>query len=136
MKTIPEGEFLKFKEMLQDYYTYMYDNPKTLLQRFFGLYMCIFDDVKMYFVVMNNVFNTPLKVHYKYDLKGSTYKRISRKCKEINYTNYDFPKNPKDLKILRIEDNNINAVNDGERKKNLKCNKKLLKIKKMKQKDI
>ena len=90
MKTIPEGEFLKFKEMLQDYYTYMYDNPKTLLQRFFGLYMCIFDDVKMYFVVMNNVFNTPLKVHYKYDLKGSTYKRISRKCKEINYTNYDF----------------------------------------------
>jgi 1-phosphatidylinositol-4-phosphate 5-kinase len=90
MKTIPENEFLKFKEMLQDYYTYMYENPKTLLQRFFGLYMCIFDDVKMHFVVMNNVFNTPLKVHYKYDLKGSTYKRISRKCKEINYSNYDF----------------------------------------------
>ena len=90
MKTIPESEFLKFKEMLQDYYTYMYDNPKTLLQRFFGLYMCIFDDVKMHFVVMNNVFNTQLKVHYKYDLKGSTYKRMSRKCKEINYDNYDF----------------------------------------------
>jgi Leucine-rich repeat (LRR) protein len=32
----------------------------------------------------------------------------------------DFPKNPKDLKILRIEDNNINAVNDEERKKTLK----------------
>ena len=90
MKTIPESEFLKFKEMLQDYYTYMYDNPKTLLQRFFGLYICIFDDVKMHFVVMNNVFDTPLKVHYKYDLKGSTYKRQSRKCKEINYENYDF----------------------------------------------
>ena len=39
---------------------------------------------------MNNVFDTPLKVHYKYDLKGSTYKRMSRKCKEINYENYDF----------------------------------------------
>ena len=90
MKTIPESEFLKFKEMLQDYYTYMYENPKTLLQRFFGLYMCIFDDVKMHFVVMNNVFNTPLKVHYKYDLKGSTYKRISRKANDINYINYDF----------------------------------------------
>jgi 1-phosphatidylinositol-4-phosphate 5-kinase len=90
MKTIPETEFLKFKEMLQDYYTYMYENPKTLLQRLFGLYMCLFDDVKMYFVVMNNVFNTPLKVHYKYDLKGSTYKRMSRKCKEINYSNYNF----------------------------------------------
>jgi 1-phosphatidylinositol-4-phosphate 5-kinase len=90
MKTIPESEFNKFKEMLQDYYLYMYEHPKTLLQRFFGLYMCIFNDIKMYFVVMNNVFNTPLKVHYKYDLKGSTYKRISRKCKEINYDNYDF----------------------------------------------
>ncbi len=90
MKTIPESEFLKFKEMLMDYYNYMYENPKTLLQRFFGLYMCIFDDVKMYFVVMNNVFNTPLKIHYKYDLKGSTYKRMSRKCKEINYTGYNF----------------------------------------------
>ena len=90
MKTIPESEFNKFKEMLQDYYLYMYEHPKTLLQRFFGLYMCIFNDIKMYFVVMNNVFNTPLKVHYKYDLKGSTYKRISRRCKEINYDNYDF----------------------------------------------
>ena len=90
MKTIPETEFNKFREMLQDYYLYMYEHPKTLLQRFFGLYMCIFNDTKMHFVVMNNVFDTPLKVHYKYDLKGSTYKRMSRKCKEINYENYDF----------------------------------------------
>lgn len=90
MKTIPESEFIKFREMLQDYYLYMYEHPKTLLQRFFGLYMCLFNDTKMHFVVMNNVFNTPLKVHYKYDLKGSTYKRMSRKCKEINYDNYDF----------------------------------------------
>ena len=90
MKTIPESEFNKFKEMLQDYYLYMYEHPKTLLQRFFGLHVCIFNDVKMHFVVMNNVFNTPLQIHYKYDLKGSTYKRISRKCKEINYDDYNF----------------------------------------------
>ena len=90
MKTIPENEFEKFREMLRDYYLYMYEHPKTLLQRFFGLYMCLFNDTKMHFVVMNNVFNTPLHVHYKYDLKGSTYKRMSRKCKEINYDNYDF----------------------------------------------
>ena len=96
MKTIPESEFLKFKEILRDYYTYMYENPKTLLQRFFGLYVCIFDDVKMHFVVMNNVFNTPLKVHYKYDLKGSTYNRMSRKPKDINYSNYNFDISMKD----------------------------------------
>ncbi len=90
MKTIPESEFNKFKEMLQDYYLYMYEHPKTLLQRFFGLYVCIFDDTKMHFVVMNNVFNTSLQVHYKYDLKGSTYKRRSRKDNDINYENYDY----------------------------------------------
>ena len=90
MKTIPESEFNKFKEMLQDYYLYMYEHPKTLLQRFFGLYVCIFDDTKMHFVVMNNVFNTSLQVHYKYDLKGSTYKRRSRKDDDINYENYDY----------------------------------------------
>ena len=100
MKTIPEGEFEKFKSMLQDYYVYMYEHPQTLLQRFFGLYMCIFNDIKMHFVVMNNVFNTSLQVHYKYDLKGSTYKRISRKCKEINYEKYDFDIAMKDIDFM------------------------------------
>lgn len=100
MKTIPEGEFEKFKSMLQDYYTYIYEHPQTLLQRFFGLYMCIFNDIKMYFVVMNNVFNTSLQVHYKYDLKGSTYKRISRKCKEVNYEKYDFDIAMKDIDFM------------------------------------
>jgi 1-phosphatidylinositol-4-phosphate 5-kinase len=90
MKTIPESEFNKFKEMLQDYYLYMYEHPKTLLQRFFGLYVCIFNETKMHFVVMNNVFNTSLHVHYKFDLKGSTYKRRSRKDNDTNYENYDY----------------------------------------------
>ena len=97
MKTIPESEFQKFKDMLQDYYTYILEHPQTLLQRFFGLYMCIFNDTKMHFVVMNNVFNTSLQIHYKYDLKGSTYKRISRKCKEVNYDKYDFDIAMKDI---------------------------------------
>ena len=100
MKTIPECEFNKFRDMLQDYYLYMYDHPQTLLQRFFGLYMCIFNDTKMHFVVMNNVFDTPLQIHYKYDLKGSTYKRISRKCKEINYDDYDFDIAMKDIDFI------------------------------------
>ena len=105
MKTIPESEFEKFKGMLKDYYLYMLEHPNTLLQRFFGLYICIFNDVKMYFVVMNNVFNTPLQIHYKYDLKGSTYKRISRKCKEINYDKYDFDIALKDIDFVDRNEN-------------------------------
>ena len=41
MKTIPESEFNKFKEMLRDYYSYMYEHPKTLLQRFL-VYMYVY----------------------------------------------------------------------------------------------
>ena len=60
----------------------------------------------MHFVVMNNVFNTPLKVHYKYELKGSTYKKISRKYKEINYSNYYFD--------IAMKDNYITDRNEKE----------------------
>ena len=95
LKTISENEFIVFQHMLKDYYVYMKNNKDSLLQRFYGLHMCVFNQVKMHFVVMNNVFLTPLKVHYKYDLKGSTYQRTSRKT--TNNANYDYNVAMKDL---------------------------------------
>jgi 1-phosphatidylinositol-4-phosphate 5-kinase len=56
-----------------------------------------FNDIKMHFVIMNNVFNTNIQVHYKYDLKGSTYQRLSRNRKEIAYDDFDFNIPMKDL---------------------------------------
>ena len=117
LKTISEGEFTLFQTMLKDYYHHMLNNKKSLLQRFFGMHICIFNEVKMYFVVMNNVFVTPLHIHYKYDLKGSTYQRLSRKCKEVDYKNYDFNVAMKDLDffdrketISLLDDEKLNIV--------------------------
>lgn len=55
-------------------------NPRTLLPKFYGLYCIQCGGVTVRVVVMNNVLPRAMKMHYKYDLKGSSYKRrASRK---------------------------------------------------------
>lgn len=56
-------------------------NPRTLLPKFYGLYCIQCAGVNIRLVVMNNVLPRALQMHYKYDLKGSTYKRHAS-CKE------------------------------------------------------
>lgn len=50
-------------------------NPRTLLPKFFGLfcYQCNSKNVRL--VAMNNLLPSFVKMHLRYDLKGSTYKR-------------------------------------------------------------
>ena len=78
----------------------MYKNKDSLIQRYYGLHIMIHNDMKLYFVVMNNVFNTKVKVQYKYDLKGSKYQRISRNPNKSNYDDYDFSIPMKDLDFI------------------------------------
>lgn len=99
LKTIPSHEFEYFKFILEDYYFHMLNNESTLLQRFFGLHTMTFNDLKMHFVIMNNVFNTNIKINYKYDLKGSSFQRLSRSENDYNYEKYDFNIPMKDLDI-------------------------------------
>ncbi|XP_052464729.1 phosphatidylinositol 4-phosphate 5-kinase type-1 beta-like [Carassius gibelio] len=73
-----EAEFLQ--KLLPGYYMNLNQNPRTLLPKFYGLYCIQCGGVNIRLVVMNNVLPRSLKMHYKYDLKGSTYKRrASRK---------------------------------------------------------
>lgn len=69
-------------------------NPRTLLPKFYGLYCIQSGGINIRLVVMNNVLPRSVKMHYKYDLKGSTYKRrASRKEKEKacpTYKDLDF----------------------------------------------
>jgi len=97
LKTISNSEFEFFKMILEDYYFFIKHNDNTLLQRFLGLHTMIFNDIKMHFVIMNNCFNTNMKINYKYDLKGSSYSRLSRDPNDVNYKNYDFNIPMKDL---------------------------------------
>ena len=65
--------------MLRDYYAHVIKYPETLLTRFFGLHR-----VKPHggrnvrFVVMGNLLCTGHAIHRRYDLKGSTYGRLTR----------------------------------------------------------
>ncbi|XP_077479430.1 phosphatidylinositol-4-phosphate 5-kinase, type I, beta a isoform X2 [Stigmatopora argus] len=73
-----EAEFLQ--KLLPGYYMNLNQNPRTLLPKFYGLYCIQCGGVTIRVVVMNNVLPRAMKMHYKYDLKGSSYKRrASRK---------------------------------------------------------
>uniref|UniRef100_G3S9P7 PIPK domain-containing protein n=1 Tax=Gorilla gorilla gorilla TaxID=9595 RepID=G3S9P7_GORGO len=68
-----EAEFLQ--KLLPGYYLNLSQNPRTLLPKFFGLYCVQTGGKNIRIVVMNNLLPRSVKMHIKYDLKGSTYKR-------------------------------------------------------------
>uniref|UniRef100_A0AAQ4RN51 Phosphatidylinositol-4-phosphate 5-kinase, type I, gamma a n=1 Tax=Gasterosteus aculeatus aculeatus TaxID=481459 RepID=A0AAQ4RN51_GASAC len=68
-----EAEFLQ--KLLPGYYMNLNQNPRTLLPKFFGLYCVQSGGKNIRVVVMNNVLPRVVRMHLKYDLKGSTYKR-------------------------------------------------------------
>lgn len=98
LKTITRAELKFFRKILRQYYGHMLRNPHSLLPRFFGMYKITMPEQKpLRLIVMNNLFKTPLKLHEKYDLKGSTRNRyvdISKEkkssggvLKDLNFNN-------------------------------------------------
>lgn len=73
-----EGEFLQ--KLLPGYYMNLNQNPRTLLPKFFGLYCYQCNSKNVRLVIMNNLLPSSIKMHQKYDLKGSTYKRKASKA--------------------------------------------------------
>lgn len=87
LKTIPESEALLLLKILPDFHRHLVSNPESLIIRFFGLHAISMQAGGMIYVsVMENVFNTPLKIHEKYDLKGSWVRReVGKKHEENPY---------------------------------------------------
>ncbi|XP_048485934.1 phosphatidylinositol 4-phosphate 5-kinase type-1 alpha isoform X6 [Plutella xylostella] len=87
-----EGEFLQ--KLLPGYYLNLDQNPRTLLPKFFGLYCYQCNSKNVRLVAMNNILPSAVKLHQKYDLKGSTYKRKANKSekqkKSPTYKDLDF----------------------------------------------
>ncbi|XP_047386882.1 phosphatidylinositol 4-phosphate 5-kinase type-1 gamma isoform X8 [Sciurus carolinensis] len=82
-----EAEFLQ--KLLPGYYMNLNQNPRTLLPKFYGLYCVQSGGKNIRVVVMNNVLPRVVKMHLKFDLKGSTHKRrASRKEKEKSAPTY------------------------------------------------
>ncbi|XP_046904130.1 phosphatidylinositol 4-phosphate 5-kinase type-1 beta isoform X1 [Hypomesus transpacificus] len=94
VKTVQHKEAEFLQKLLPGYYMNLNQNPRTLLPKFYGLYCVQSGGINIRLVVMNNVLPRSVKMHYKYDLKGSTYKRrANRKEREKacpTYKDLDF----------------------------------------------
>jgi len=76
IKTLTTEEVEEMHHLLKQYHPYVVDrHAKTLLPQYLAMYRLTVDNVETYMVVIRNVFSAHLKVHKKYDLKGSTVDR-------------------------------------------------------------
>ncbi|KAH7679471.1 Phosphatidylinositol-4-phosphate 5-kinase protein [Dioscorea alata] len=80
IKTLRRYELKSLLKMLPKYYNHVGNHENTLITKFFGLHrITIRSGRKIRFVVMGNMFCTELRIHRRYDLKGSTQGRSTSK---------------------------------------------------------
>jgi len=79
IKTVQHKEAEFLQKLLPGYYINLMQNPKTLLPKFFGMFNYQFNHKNIRLIVMNNLLPSAIKMHLKFDLKGSTYKRKASK---------------------------------------------------------
>lgn len=81
LKTISKAEFFFLRKIIKPYYQHIMNQPNTLLAKIFGLHkMKLYKSKtkvqKIYFLIMANLFSTPLEIDIRYDLKGSFPSKI------------------------------------------------------------
>ncbi|KAL0703837.1 hypothetical protein Bca4012_070262 [Brassica carinata] len=82
IKTLKKSELKVLLRMLPRYYKHVGDHENTLITKFFGVHRITLKwGKKVRFVVMGNMFCTELKIHRRYDLKGSSHGRFTEKSK-------------------------------------------------------
>ncbi|XP_019461020.1 PREDICTED: phosphatidylinositol 4-phosphate 5-kinase 9-like [Lupinus angustifolius] len=80
IKTLRRSEVKVLLRMLPDYHNHVKSYDNTLITKFFGLHRIIpSSGQKFRFVVMGNMFCTELRIHRRFDLKGSSLGRSSDK---------------------------------------------------------
>jgi len=76
LKTIEPDEAKLLKKILSQFHEHIAKNPKSFINRLYGFHSVKVHNLKIYALVMGNVFNTKLSIHEKYDLKFSWVKRF------------------------------------------------------------
>ncbi|KAI7725026.1 hypothetical protein M8C21_029797 [Ambrosia artemisiifolia] len=80
IKTLRKSEVKVLVRMLPDYHRHVKTYENTLITKFFGLHRIKpSSGQKFRFVVMGNMFCTELRIHRRYDLKGSSLGRSADK---------------------------------------------------------
>ncbi|XP_044028592.1 phosphatidylinositol 4-phosphate 5-kinase type-1 alpha-like isoform X2 [Siniperca chuatsi] len=112
IKTVQHKEAEFLQKLLPGYFMNLNQNKRTLLPKFYGLYCVQAAGKNIRIVVMNNLLPSAVRMHLKYDLKGSTYKRrASAKEREKavpTYKDLDFMQDMHDG--LLMEGDKYNAV--------------------------
>ncbi|XP_058474553.1 phosphatidylinositol 4-phosphate 5-kinase type-1 alpha-like isoform X1 [Solea solea] len=75
IKTVQHKEAEFLQKLLPGYYMNLNQNKRTLLPKFYGLYCVQAAGKNIRIVVMNNLLPSTVRMHLKFDLKGSTYRR-------------------------------------------------------------
>ncbi|XP_057808300.1 phosphatidylinositol 4-phosphate 5-kinase 8-like isoform X2 [Salvia miltiorrhiza] len=82
IKTLKKSELKVLLKMLPHYYSHVQAHDNTLITKFFGTHrITLRRGKKVRFVVMGNMFCTELRIHRRYDLKGSVQGRFTNKDK-------------------------------------------------------
>ncbi|XP_022863788.1 phosphatidylinositol 4-phosphate 5-kinase 8-like isoform X1 [Olea europaea var. sylvestris] len=80
IKTLKKFELKALIKMLPHYYKHVQEHENTLITKFFGVHrIALKHGKKVRFVVMGNMFCTELRIHHRYDLKGSSQGRSTKK---------------------------------------------------------
>ncbi|CAI9099625.1 OLC1v1036475C1 [Oldenlandia corymbosa var. corymbosa] len=82
IKTMKKAEVKVLLRMLNAYYNHVRAFENTLVTKYFGLHCVKLNgpaQKKVRFIIMGNLFCTEYTIHRRYDLKGSTFGRITEK---------------------------------------------------------
>lgn len=104
IKTLTSEEVEEMHHLLKQYHPFIVErHGKTLLPQYLAMYRLTVDNVEHYMVLMRNVFTGHLRVHKKYDLKGSTVDREAsdkeKQKKEPTLKDMDFLNDGAKIKI-------------------------------------
>ncbi|XXG60888.1 hypothetical protein AAC387_Pa04g2687 [Persea americana] len=81
IKTLKKSELKVLLKMLPNYYNHVGAHDNTLITKFFGVHrITLKGSRKVRFVVMGNMCCSELRIHRRYDLKGSSQGRSTNKC--------------------------------------------------------
>jgi len=75
LKTVSSKEAEFLQKILPGLYKNLQQNPQTLLTKYYGMFAYQAGQKKIRLVVMKNLFPSGVKMHLKFDLKGSTHGR-------------------------------------------------------------
>eukprot|EP00917_Polyrhabdina_sp_WS-2016_P010840 GHVP01023803.1.p1 GENE.GHVP01023803.1~~GHVP01023803.1.p1 ORF type:complete len:497 (-),score=61.49 GHVP01023803.1:2516-4006(-) len=111
IKTLEKKAAKFLREILHQYYEHITSCAATLITRFYGLHSFRLKREgklgpkgdRLHFVVLHNVFFAPVELHRRYDLKGSTFGRMTpdvfRKDSKVTMKDNDFVNAKEKLRI-------------------------------------